>query len=47
VLLELLLLARLSCCAYALDLHPVCVVLEVLSTLAEVLNDLRTIAERQ
>ncbi len=47
VLLELLLLAGLCCCAHALDLYPVCVVLQMLRSLAEVLDDLHITAAGQ
>jgi hypothetical protein len=41
VLLELLLLPCLCCCAYALDLHPVCVVLQVLRAGTKLLDHLQ------
>jgi hypothetical protein len=41
VLLELLLLPCLCCCPHALDLHPVCVVLQVLGPGTEVLDNLQ------
>jgi hypothetical protein len=40
VLLEVLLLPDLCCCAHALYLHPVCVVLQVLCTRTELLDHL-------
>jgi hypothetical protein len=45
VLLEVLLLPHLCCCAHALHLHPVCVVLQVLRTSTGLLDDLQKQAQ--